>query len=158
MTVKNPSTRKSLYQFTQLLDAKNKTFARQLGAENLSARQSNQEVCCVPVYQIGEDIQKSMNRSGKLFIIGLYNILRLYSPQFPIIDLKYLFSVTLNYIWFQNWYCKCLLGKFTIAWLVPQKRVELGRRKILTIILSLMILHHVPFCHPNSKRYLHGTR
>ena len=42
-----------------------------------------------------------MNSSGKIFIIGLYNTLRLWNSRFPMIALKYLFTVTLKHSWFQ---------------------------------------------------------
>ena len=83
---------------------------------NQIARHSYQAVCCGLVFQICEYIQKLMNELGKIFIIVFYSILKLCGLQFPMIFLKYLLEITLNYRYFQNSFCNFMSGNFIIAW------------------------------------------
>ena len=151
VTVKNPSARKSLHKFTELLDVKKETSVRQLGATKFK-RNAIRAVSIlwssIPNW-LGH--RKIMHGSRKLFIIGLYNILGFCNPWLPMIDLNYILTVTLNHSWFQNYYFKCLSNKFTVVWLVPHNRVHLGSHGMLTTISSLLILGYVPFYHHNSK-------
>ena len=99
-----------------------------------------------------------MNMLRDIFIIWFYNILRLCSLQFPMTALKFLLMVTMNHSWFQNFYCKYLSGNFIISWWVPQKRVDIRRQGMQTIISPLVILHYDQFFRPNLRRCLHGKR
>ena len=58
VTVKIPSARKSLHQFLDILEVKPKTGVRRFCAAKSDTKQSDLELCCGPVYQIGDDIQK----------------------------------------------------------------------------------------------------
>ena len=116
MTVENPSAQKSLHLFTEVFDFKKKTAVLQVGAIKLKQKEIRK------ISMLWSNIKnirrhtKSMNRIKNLFIIGIYNILRLRSTQLPIISLKFLLTVTLNHSWFQNGYFKCLYGNFIIPW------------------------------------------
>ena len=51
VTGKKPSARKSLCQFSEVLDVKQNNAVYRLFAANQSARQSDQVLCCGTVYQ-----------------------------------------------------------------------------------------------------------
>ena len=99
-----------------------------------------------------------MNRLRNIFIIRFHNILRLISIHLPMIALKCLFMVPMNYSWSQNVFCKRLSGNFTIARWVPHKRVDLRRKDMQKIISPLVILHYYQLFQPKVRRCLHVTR
>ena len=88
-----------------------------VGDEKSKRRQSNQSVCCGPVYQIGTGIHKN-EQVKNLYRIGFYNIPRFCNIQLAMVALKYLLVVPLNHIGIKK-YLKYLSESFTIAWLVP---------------------------------------
>ena len=46
VSTKNPSKRKSLHQFTEILDAKHKTYVCRFEAARQSVRQYKNSICC----------------------------------------------------------------------------------------------------------------
>ena len=96
---------------------------------------------------------KSINR-----LRTFYKILTFCSLQLTVIALKFLLMVTLNQIWFENCYCKCLSRNFVISFWFLQKKVGLRRQKTQTIISSFVILHYNQLLHPKLKRCLNVTR
>ena len=114
VTVINPSARKSLCLFNEVLDSRNKTAVLWVGDTNQIVRQSDHAVCCGRILQKREDIQKPMNKLRNIFIFVFYSILRLCSIKLLIIALNILLMVALNHSWFQNCYRKYLSGNFII--------------------------------------------
>ena len=97
VTVKNISARKSLHQFTQVLDIQNKASVCRLGGykSKFKATRAGSMLCSSIQNRILHT--KSMNGLINLFIILFYNLLRLCSLQSPVIALKYPLIVTLNH-------------------------------------------------------------
>ena len=98
-----------------------------------------------------------MNRLRNIFMIEFYNIFRLCSLQLPMIALKCILMATLNHIWFQNCYCKCLSGNFIIKWWSPHKRVDLRSQEMQKTIPPLVIPHYGQLFHPNLRIFINGT-
>ena len=97
-------------------------------------------------------------QAKKLFIIVLYSILRLCNTQSPMIVLRCLLKFTMSQSWFQNFYCKCLSEKSTIAWWFHHKRSKLRIQEMNKIISSLGIKPYIKFFHIKSRKCLHGKK
>ena len=123
VTVRNPSAKKLLRQFNEVLDVKQKTAVCRLGADKSDHK------AIMSVTMLWSSIPKRCVHTKinyqvrNVFTIGFYRILRLCNPQQPTIVLNFPLMITLKHSWFQNCYCRCLSKNFTISWLIHQKRV-----------------------------------
>ena len=81
LTLKNPIARKLLCQFLDTLEVKPKTDFLSFVPIDQSAKKSELGLCCGTVYQSHVSIQKSINRSKKIFKVGFYDILSLWCLQ-----------------------------------------------------------------------------
>ena len=78
VTVKKPSARKSLYQFTEFLDAKQKIVVRRLDASKSNIKSIIAGSMLWSSIPKRHEHTKINEQVKKLFVIGFYNILRLY--------------------------------------------------------------------------------
>ena len=100
VTVINTIARKPLFLFTEFLDVKKENSVRWVGASKSRRRSiigGSMLWSSIPKMRGNK---KSMNGLINIFIIGVYNILRLCSIQLRIIALKFILMVTLNHSWF----------------------------------------------------------
>ena len=89
---------------------------------NQSARQSEQAVCCVPIYQNDASIPKSTNVLKKLFTNGLYTIFRLCSLQQIMIISNDLYMDKQEHSQFQIFNCEYQSENYIIVWRVQLKK------------------------------------
>ena len=93
VTMKHPSVRKPLCRFQTHWNSNLILISAGFVPLNQSTKESDPALYCGPVYQRGGDIQKSINRSKKLFTIRFQNSLRLCCIQYQIIVSNYPLNV-----------------------------------------------------------------
>ena len=99
MTVKNTSAIKSFHNFSEVLDTKPHSVVHTFGAAKSRLKSVIVDIMICSSIQNRGGHTKTNEQVKKIFIIIIYSILRLFSPQLQMIVLNFPLTVTPKHSW-----------------------------------------------------------